>query len=149
MRAVLQRVERARVFVEGATVGQIGPGVVALVSVEEGDEASDVAWMARKITHLRIFADDEGLMNRSLRAAEGAVLLISQFTLHGDCRKGNRPSFSKAASPEEAKVLYRRLADALRDAGVTVETGRFQADMRLELVNNGPVTLMLDSRKSY
>lgn len=149
MRAVLQRVDRARVTVDGATVGQIGAGIVALVSVEAGDGPSDLDWVRRKLSQLRIFPDQEARMNRSVVQAGGAILLVSQFTLHGDCRKGNRPSFSHAAAPQEARRLYLELAEALRADGIQVETGRFRADMRLELVNSGPVTLLLDSRKKF
>jgi D-tyrosyl-tRNA(Tyr) deacylase len=147
MRVVIQRVSKAKVEVEGRTVGRIGPGLAVLVAVGAGDTDRDLAFIRKKILQLRIFPDEAGRMNRSLLEAGHSILLVSQFTLYGDCRKGNRPSFSRAAPPAAAREEYRRLAEALREAGVVVETGRFGAMMALSLVNDGPVTLIVDSRK--
>jgi D-tyrosyl-tRNA(Tyr) deacylase len=147
MRVVIQRVSNAKVEVEGRTVGRIGPGLAVLVAVGAGDTDRDLAFIRKKILQLRIFPDEAGRMNRSLLEAGHSILLVSQFTLYGDCRKGNRPSFSRAAPPAAAREEYRRLAEALREAGVVVETGRFGAMMALSLVNDGPVTLIVDSRK--
>lgn len=147
MRVVIQRVSKAKVEVEGRTVGRIGPGLAVLVAVCAGDTDRDLAFIRKKILQLRIFPDEAGRMNRSLMEAGHSILLVSQFTLYGDCRKGNRPSFSRAAPPAEARADYRRLAETLREAGVEVETGKFGAMMELSLVNDGPVTLIVDSRK--
>ena len=147
MRVVIQRVSKAKVEVEGRPVGRIGPGLAVLVAVHAGDTDRDLAFIRKKILQLRIFPDEAGRMNRSLPEAGGAILLVSQFTLYGDCRKGNRPSFSRAAPSAAAREDYRRLAESLREAGVVVETGRFGAMMELTLVNDGPVTLIVDSRK--
>ncbi len=147
MRAVIQRVTRAEVTVDGVITGAIGRGMVVLVAVEAGDGEQDLAFMAAKLSRLRIFDDDQGRMNRSILEVGGAVLLVSQFTLYGDCRKGNRPSYSRAAGPETAEYWYRRLAESLRERGLQVETGVFRAMMQVHLVNDGPVTLILDSRK--
>lgn len=147
MRVVIQRVSMAEVEVQGRTVGRIGPGLAVLVAVSAGDTGRDLAFIRKKILQLRIFPDEAGRMNRSLLEAGHSILLVSQFTLYGDCRKGNRPSFSRAAPPTAAREIYRRLAASLREAGVVVETGRFGAMMDLSLVNDGPVTLIVDSRK--
>ena len=147
MRAVIQRVSRAKVEVEGRTVGRIGPGLVVLAAVAAGDTDKDLAFIRKKILQLRIFPDEAGKMNHSLLDAGHSILLVSQFTLYGDCRKGNRPSFSRAAPPDVARTEYRRLEVMLREAGVEVETGRFGAMMELSLVNDGPVTLIVDSRR--
>jgi D-aminoacyl-tRNA deacylase len=147
MRAVLQRVTGARVTVADREVGTIGRGIVALVGVEQGDGPGDADYIARKIRDLRIFEDAEGRMNLALGDVGGAVLAISQFTLFADCRKGRRPSFLAAASPAEAKASYEGLVELLRRDGVTVATGEFQAMMRVSLVNDGPVTILLDSRR--
>lgn len=147
MRVVIQRVSTAKVEVQGRTVGRIGPGLAVLVAVCAGDADRDLAFIRKKILQLRIFPDEAGRMNRSLLEAGHSILLVSQFTLYGDCRKGNRPSFSRAAPPTAAREVYRRLAESLREAGVVVETGRFGAMMALSLVNDGPVTLIVDSRK--
>ncbi len=147
MRVVIQRVAKAKVEVEGRTVGRIGPGLVVLVAVCAGDTDRDLAFIRKKILQLRIFPDDAGRMNRSLLEGGHSILLVSQFTLYGDCRKGNRPSFSRAAPADAARTEYRRLAETLRELGVVVETGRFGAMMALSLVNDGPVTLIVDSRK--
>ena len=147
MRIVIQRVSKAKVEVDGRTVGLIGPGLVVLVAVCAGDTDRDLAFIRKKILQLRVFPDCAGKMNRSLLESGHSILLVSQFTLYGDCRKGNRPSFSRAAPPDAARTEYRRLAKTLREAGVVVETGRFGTMMALSLVNDGPVTLIVDSRK--
>lgn len=149
MRAVIQRVSSAEVRVAGARVATIETGLLVLLAVESGDGEEDLEFMCRKIAQLRIFEDGEGRMNRSVVEAGGTVLLVSQFTLYGDCRKGNRPSYSRAARPELAEAWYLRLADALRAAGIPVATGIFQAMMDVSLVNSGPVTLIVDSKKAY
>jgi D-aminoacyl-tRNA deacylase len=153
MRAVLQRVRQARVEVDDRIVGRIGPGLLVLVGVEKGDGAADVAHVASKIRDLRIFDDDGGddgrvRMNRSVVDVGGAVLVVSQFTLAADCRKGRRPSFDAAAPPEDARRLYEAVVDDLRASGVPVATGEFQAAMRVTLENDGPVTFVLESRRA-
>jgi len=146
MRAVIQRVKSARVTVDGSVTGSIGPGLLVLLGVTEGDTAADGVWLASKIANLRIFPDASGKMNVSLLDSGGAVLLVSQFTLYGDCRKGRRPSFVHAAPPSVAEPAYDRFGGQLRDAGVdTVAFGVFGADMKVELINDGPVTLVIDS----
>lgn len=149
MRAVVQRVARAEVRIEGRTVGRIGRGLLVLVGVATGDTSETGKTLAEKIVNLRIFDDEQGRMNRSLLEAGGAVLCVSQFTLYGDCRKGRRPSYDRAAPPESARLLYEAFVESLRAFGVTVETGQFQAMMDVELVNDGPVTLLLDSEKLF
>jgi len=149
MRAVVQRVSRAEVRVEGRILGRIGAGLVVLVGVGREDTAEAGQWLADKIVSLRVFDDAEGKMNRSVREVGGAVLCVSQFTLYGDCRKGRRPSYDRAAPPDRAKALYDAFLESLRAAGVRVETGEFRAMMDLELVNDGPVTLLLDSEKLF
>lgn len=149
MRAVVQRVSSASVTVDGEVVGRIGRGMCVLLGVAADDADSDVAYLANKIVGLRIFHDDEGKMNRSLAEIGGAMLVVSQFTLYGDCRKGRRPSFIAAAPPERADELYRNFVDVVREQGIPVETGRFQAMMEVALVNDGPVTLLVDSRKLF
>jgi D-tyrosyl-tRNA(Tyr) deacylase len=144
MRAVLQRVTRAGVTVDGETVGEIGPGLVVLVAVEEGDGPADVDALAGKLAGLRVFADDRGLMNRSVLEVGGEVLVISQFTLAADVRKGRRPSFTRAAAPEVGAAMVERLTDSLRGHGLAVAGGRFGAHMHVELVNDGPVTIVVD-----
>jgi D-tyrosyl-tRNA(Tyr) deacylase len=144
MRIVLQRVSRARVTVGGRVTGQIGRGLLLLVGLTHDDTEEKLAWMAEKVVGLRIFADREGKMNRSLEEADGALLVVSQFTLYGDARKGKRPSFVDAARPEAAVPLYERFLDLLRATGRPVETGEFGAMMDVELVNDGPVTLVLE-----
>ena len=148
MRAVVQRVSRASVTVGGEVVGRIEKGVLVLLGVAEGDTQDDVIFLAAKIAGLRIFPDDEGKMNRSLVDVGGRLLVVSQFTLLGDCRKGRRPSFIQAARPERAVELYRGFVAEVRGQGVAVETGRFQEHMDVELVNDGPVTLILDTRQA-
>lgn len=147
MRAVVQRVSEASVTVEGEVVGQIGPGLMVLLGVAEGDTERESRWMADKLVGLRIFEDDEGKMNRSLLDTGGAMLVVSQFTLLGDCKKGRRPSFVGAAEPTLAEQLYERFVDAVQAAGVEVATGRFRTEMRVALVNEGPVTLVIESPK--
>jgi D-tyrosyl-tRNA(Tyr) deacylase len=149
MRAVVQRVRRAEVRVEGNTVGTIGPGLAVLLGVATGDTAEDVAYMAGKIRDLRVFPDEEGRMNRSVVESGGAVLVVSQFTLYGDCRRGRRPSFIAAAPPALADQQYQDVVAALRASGLHVETGTFQATMEVELVNDGPVTILIDSSKAF
>lgn len=153
MRAVVQRVSSANVAVGDRITGRIGHGLLVLLGVEEGDGLADVTYISGKIAGLRIFdeADDgnRSRMTRSVRDVEGAVLVVSQFTLCGDCRKGRRPSFDKAAKPEIARGLYEGVAAELRATGVPVETGEFQALMKVESVNDGPVTLLLDSRRTF
>ena len=144
MRVVLQRVSRARVTVEGRVTGEIGRGLLLLVGFTEGDDEAKLRWMAEKVVGLRIFPDGEGKMNRSVDEAEGGLLVVSQFTLYGDARKGRRPSFIDAARPEEAIPLYERFLAALRQTGRPVQTGEFGAMMEVELVNDGPVTLVLE-----
>jgi len=145
MRALLQRVSRASVTVDGDVIGSIQNGICAFIGVGEGDTSEDAAWIARKIAALRIFEDTDGKMNLGVREVGGAVLVVSQFTLHGDCRKGRRPSFVKAMEPVGAEVLVADVVDRLQSEGLSVETGRFRAHMEVELVNDGPVTLWLDS----
>ena len=149
MRAVLQRVSRARVLVDGSVTGEIGPGLVVLMAVGREDVSATAAAMAEKIVNLRIFADDQGKMNRSLLDTGGTILAVSQFTLYGDARGQRRPSFIQAAPPELGKALYDEFVVALRALGVRVETGVFQAHMSLELTNDGPVTILLDSDKAF
>jgi D-aminoacyl-tRNA deacylase len=149
MRAVLQRVSRARVLVDGSVSGEIGPGLVVLIAVGRDDVSATAAAMAEKIVNLRIFGDDQGKMNRSVLDTGGAILAISQFTLYGDARGQRRPGFIQAAPPELGKALYDEFVLALRALGVRVETGVFQAHMSLELTNDGPVTILLDSDKTF
>ncbi|WP_337870087.1 D-aminoacyl-tRNA deacylase [Meiothermus sp.] len=145
MRAVVQRVSQASVKVDGQTVGQIGRGLLVLLGVGQGDTQEDALYLARKIAGLRIFADAEGKMNLALADVGGEVLVVSQFTLHGDTRKGNRPSFVGAAPPEVGRRLYEQFCDLLVEQSLPVETGVFQAHMQVHLINDGPVTLWLDS----
>ena len=147
MRAVVQRVEEASVTVGEVVQGAIGRGLLVLLGVESEDTRDDLLFMARKLVSLRVFDDGSGRMNRSVREVGGDLLLVSQFTLFGDCRKGTRPSFSRAADPETAERMYEELAAAIRQEGLKVETGLFQARMRVSSVNEGPVTLIIDSRK--
>ena len=149
MRAVIQRVTRADVTVDGEVIGHIGHGFLVLLGVAADDQRQDAIAMASKIVGLRVFADDAGKMNRSLSEVGGAVLAVSQFTLLGDCRTGRRPSFVAAAPPELANRLYQEFIAEVRGQGIPVETGRFQADMQVSLVNDGPVTLLIDSRKLF
>lgn len=144
MRVVLQRVSRARVRVAERVVGEIGAGLLLLVGFTATDDEQTLAWMAEKVVGLRIFTDEEGKMNRSVEEVGGAILVVSQFTLYGDARKGRRPSFIEAAHPEVAIPLYERFVEMLRERGRPVETGEFGAMMEVELVNDGPVTLILE-----
>jgi len=146
MRAVVQRVSEARVKIDGAVVGEIGHGLLVLLGITHGDTPEQAEWLADKIIGLRIFEDDDGKMNRDLIEVGGGMLVVSQFTLYGDCRKGRRPSFIEAAPPAVAVPLYAAFVDGVRARGVPTATGRFGAMMRVELVNEGPVTLLLDSK---
>lgn len=147
MRAVVQRVDRANVTVEGKITGQISSGLLVLLGVAEGDTDKDLNYIVDKVTGLRIFEDENEKMNLSVQDVGGEILAVSQFTLYGDCRKGKRPSFDKAAKPDIATDYYERFVAACRDKGINVETGVFRAHMLVELVNNGPVTILLDSTK--
>ncbi len=147
MRAVIQRVSRASVRINENTTGQIGHGLVVLLGIRSEDTTRDLQWLADKIVHLRIFDDDEGKMNRSLADIDGEMLIVSQFTIYGDCRKGRRPGYSNAAPPEIAEPLYQQFIEAVASQQISVATGTFRATMEVELVNDGPVTLLLDSEK--
>lgn len=147
MRAVLQRVREASVTVEGRVVGRIGRGLLALIGVHKDDGDADLEWMVQKVPQLRIFEDDERKMNRSLVDVAGALLVVSQFTLHGDARKGRRPSFMDAMGPQDASRMIDRLVERYRAGGLEVQTGQFRAMMDVALVNEGPVTILLDSRR--
>ena len=149
MRAVVQRVSSSRVSVDGDVVGEIGPGLMVLLGVIEGDTHEDMVYTAEKVVNLRIFEDDDGKMNRSLLDTGGELLVVSQFTLAGDCRKGRRPSFISAASPDEGERLYEEFSQHVRDLGVKVANGQFQAMMNVELINHGPVTILVDSCKTF
>ena len=144
MRALVQRVTRAEVTVAGETIGEIGPGLLVLVGVTHGDDAATAGKLAGKVAHLRVFADADGVMNHSLVDTGAAALVVSQFTLYGDTRKGRRPSWVDAARPEHAEPLVEAFVTALGDLGVPVATGRFRADMQVALVNDGPVTLLVE-----
>ncbi|HHZ20259.1 MAG TPA: D-tyrosyl-tRNA(Tyr) deacylase [Firmicutes bacterium] len=149
MRAVIQRVTQAQVFVGTELVGEIGPGFLILLGVGEGDTQADAAYLAEKTVNLRVFEDSEGKMNRSLLEVSGEALVVSQFTLYGDCRKGRRPSFSQAADPQLGERLYQAYCDLIKGYGINVQQGRFRAYMQVKLVNDGPVTLLLDSRRGF
>lgn len=149
MRAVIQRVSRAEVHVEGQQIAKIAEGLLILLGVEKQDKMIDAEYLATKTAELRIFEDDADKMNLSLLDKGGAALVVSQFTLLADCRKGRRPGFSKAALPEQAIPLYQHFIARLRRLGVQVETGQFQADMQVELLNDGPVTMLLDSQRQF
>jgi D-tyrosyl-tRNA(Tyr) deacylase len=146
MRAVVQRVSRARVVIEQEVVGEIGRGLLVLLGVSTSDHSEQATWLAEKIVGLRVFNDEDGKMNRSLAEVGGAMLIVSQFTLYGDCRKGRRPSFIEAAPPETAIPLYEAFVNAVKALGVPVATGRFGAMMQVELINDGPVTLIVESK---
>lgn len=146
MRAIVQRVSWAKVEVDGRLTGKTGPGLCVLVGVTHEDGTQDVGWMVEKISNLRIFEDGSGKMNLSVKDTGGGILLVSQFTLYGDARKGRRPSFTSAAHPQQAEKLYEDLAHGLKGTGLPVETGVFQAMMEVSLCNDGPVTLILDSK---
>ncbi|GAW32590.1 D-aminoacyl-tRNA deacylase [Carboxydocella sp. JDF658] len=149
MRAVVQRARYGRVTVAGQVIGEIGPGLVVLLGVGQDDGEEDARYLAEKIAHLRIFPDQEGKLNLSVKDSGGEVLLVSQFTLYGDCRKGRRPSFTEAAPPEQALALYERVRVLLEEQGLSVVTGQFQAEMLVELANDGPVTMLLDSKRIF
>jgi D-tyrosyl-tRNA(Tyr) deacylase len=145
VRVLVQRVSRAAVHIEGEAVAAIGPGLLLLVAFKDGDGDADLAWMAEKVAHLRIFEDETGKMNRSLVEVGGQALVVSQFTLYGDARKGRRPSFDASASADKARPHFEKFVDNLTSRGLQTTAGRFQAVMQVELVNDGPVTIMLDS----
>jgi len=149
MRIILQRVKQAKVEVEGKVVGQIGEGLLVLLGVAKKDEEHDVDYLVDKVLNLRVFEDEEGKMNNSLVDTGGEILVVSQFTLYGDCRKGRRPSYDSAAPPELAESLYELFVQKVRDRGTKVETGKFRAMMDVSLTNWGPVTLALDSKKLF
>ena len=147
MRALLQRVGRAAVRIDGVVAGETGPGLVILLGVTHDDTLADVRYLAEKCVHLRIFEDEAGKMNRSVLDLGGGVLIVSQFTLYGDASQGRRPSYTRAARPEMAEPLYEAFVSAMRDYGLPVGTGRFGAEMKLEIHNDGPVTLLVESKK--
>ncbi len=149
MRAVIQRVKSASVKVEGKLVSEIGAGILIFLGVAHEDTATEIEYIANKVANLRIFEDEEGKMNRSLLDTGGAALVVSQFTLYGDCRKGRRPSFIKAARPEVANALYEQFITALEQQNIPTQGGTFQAMMDVELINDGPVTILLDSEKQF
>ncbi|MCX7842671.1 MAG: D-aminoacyl-tRNA deacylase [Clostridia bacterium] len=149
MRAVVQRVSRAKVTAEGVATGEIGRGIAVLLGVGHEDTEKDIMYLADKIVNLRIFEDENGKMNISLLDIKGELLIVSQFTLYGDCRKGKRPSYDMAARPEIAEKIYNRFVEQCKGYGIKVETGKFQAMMSVEICNEGPVTLLLDSRKEF
>jgi len=149
MRAVIQRVDQASVAVDGRTVGAIAKGLVVLLGVESGDADSDLQFIKRKILNLRVFDDGEGRMNLSVREVTGAILVVSQFTVHGDARHGNRPDYTRAAPAEQARAAYERLVSELRQEGAQVASGVFQAMMKVTLTNDGPVTIIVDSNKNF
>jgi D-tyrosyl-tRNA(Tyr) deacylase len=149
MRAVVQRVSHCTVTVGGETIGRIGAGLLVLLGIRAADSAKDADYLAEKVANLRVFADGAGKMNLSVREIGGAALVVSQFTLYGDCRKGRRPSYNDAAPPEVAEGLYEYFVNGLKARGLPVATGRFQAMMAVHLVNDGPVTILLDSAKNF
>jgi D-aminoacyl-tRNA deacylase len=149
MRAVVQRVSQARVTVHEEVTGQIGMGLLVLLGVGQRDQKADAEYCAEKICGLRVFEDEDGKMNRSVVDVGGSILVVSQFTLYGDVRRGKRPSFDAAAKPEKARSLYEYFVERIRSAGVPCETGRFQEMMQVKLVNNGPVTILVDSAKGF
>jgi len=147
MKAVIQRVSAARVEVDGSGVGSISNGLLVLLGVEKGDTENDMDYIVKKISHLRIFEDSESKMNLSLKDISGEVLVVSQFTLSADCRKGNRPSFIAAEEPDKAHGMYMKVVERLRHEGISTYTGQFASHMQVHLINDGPVTILLDSRK--
>jgi D-aminoacyl-tRNA deacylase len=149
MRAVVQRVEKASVSVDGRTVGTIDQGLLVLLGVSNSDQENDADYLVDKVVGLRIFEDSDGKMNRSVGDIAGAVLMVSQFTLYGDVRRGKRPSFDDAARPEQAHRLYEYVVSGVRAASIRCETGEFQAMMKVSLINDGPVTILLDSKKTF
>lgn len=149
MRAVVQRVTESSVTVDGAVTGSIGKGLMVLIGVEDGDTEKDAEYIAKKVSALRVFDDAEGVMNLSVQDIGGEILAVSQFTLLGDVRKGNRPSYFTAAGPEEADALYRKVIDLIKEKGIHVEEGVFQAEMMVKIHNDGPVTILLESHKQF
>ena len=149
MRAGVQRVTQASVTVEDETVGSVGPGIMVLIGVADGDTDKDLKYITDKVMNLRIFDDENGVMNRSVLDTGGSILAVSQFTLYGDARGGRRPSYIRAAGPEAANALYEQAVAAWRAQGIHVETGRFRTEMKVSLVNDGPVTILLDSEKTF
>lgn len=149
MRGVIQRVKEAKVVVEEKEYGKIGKGILLLLGIENGDDEKDIEYILKKTIDLRIFPDEKGKMNLTLREIKGELLVVSQFTLLGDCRKGRRPSYSKALSPKMAEKIYNLFVEKARKTGIIVETGVFQAMMEVFLINDGPVTLLLDSKKTF
>ncbi len=149
MRCVVQRVSSASVTVEGKTVGSVGAGLMVLIGVSDTDTDTDLKYMAEKVPNLRIFDDENGVMNKSILDCGGSILAVSQFTLYGDARGGRRPSYIRAAKPEPADVMYEKAVAAWRGNGIHVETGRFRTEMMVSLVNDGPVTILLDSEKAF
>ena len=149
MRCVVQRVTDASVTVAGETVGAVGPGLMVLIGVSSVDTDKDLKYIAEKVPNLRVFDDENGVMNRSVLDVGGSILAVSQFTLYGDARGGRRPSYIRAAGPGEAEAMYERLVAAWREKGIHVETGRFRTEMKVSLVNDGPVTILLDSEKAF
>jgi D-tyrosyl-tRNA(Tyr) deacylase len=149
MRAVIQRVTSAKVTVDDRQTGAIGEGLLVLLGVHSDDEQKDITWLADKIINLRIFEDDDGKMNYSLKDTKGSMLIVSQFTLLADCRKGRRPSWSEAAPPDKARQMYEDFIQVVANSGITTATGEFQAMMDVSLVNSGPVTILLDSHKKF
>ena len=149
MRAVVQRVKKSAVTVDGKVTGSIGQGLMVLIGVKKGDTEADAEYLARKIAALRVFDDENGVMNVNIKDAGGEILAVSQFTLYGDARKGNRPSYFDAAGPEEANALYRNVIERLQADGLHVEEGIFQTAMLVDIANDGPVTILLDSKKEF
>ena len=149
MRAVVQRVTESSVTVDGAITGSIGKGLMVLIGVEDGDTEKDAEYIAKKVSALRVFDDEDGVMNLSVQDIGGEILAVSQFTLLGDVRKGNRPSYFTAAGPEEADALYRKVIDLIKEKGIHVEEGVFQAEMMVRIHNDGPVTILLESHKQF
>ena len=149
MRCVVQRVREASVSVEGEITGRIESGILALIGVSREDTEADLRYIRDKVAHLRIFDDENGVMNRSVLDVGGSILAVSQFTLYGDARGGRRPSYFRAAGPEEANAQYERLIAAWREMGIPVSTGRFRTEMQVSLINDGPVTILLDSEKAF
>ncbi len=148
MRAVIQRVSHASVTIDGAVKSRIGPGLLILVGIEDADTREDLEWLSRKIVNLRIFNDEDGVMNKSVQEAGGDILVVSQFTLHASTKKGNRPSYLKASKPDIAIPLYRQFVAALGlESGKSIQTGEFGADMKVELLNDGPVTIIIDTKQ--
>jgi D-tyrosyl-tRNA(Tyr) deacylase len=149
MRAVIQRVSRAEVQVDNTSIGTIDRGLLLFLGIHGSDSDKDVHWLADKVINLRIFDDSDGIMNLSLLDTGGSLLIVSQFTLFGDCRKGRRPSWSQAAPPDTARLLYHNFVETVRQNGIITQTGKFQADMAVSLTNDGPVTILLDSHKKF